>query len=277
MIGMRNLLVVSVVALSATGIAGCDRALAPDTPQAPSSGKVPVDDIQIYYEIHGDGTPLMLLHGGLGHAGYWDKQIPALSERYKVIAIDSRGHGRSTYSEEPINYSLMASDVVGVMDALGIAKAHVLGWSDGANTGLDMAIHHRNRLIKVIAFGGNTAPSGVRADFAEHPTVTRYMESASADYQRLSPEPEQWDAFLANMQNMWASEPRFTPEQLGSITVPVLILTGVDEEVIHTDHTKEMAEIIPTATLTLISGTGHFANWERPEEFNEIALRFLDE
>jgi pimeloyl-ACP methyl ester carboxylesterase len=276
MLCLHKLLVLVVVALAVTGFAACHSAPPPEAIPAPTTGTVPVDDVQIHYEIHGDGTALILLHGGLGNAGHWDKQIPTLSKRYKVIAVDSRGHGRSTYSERPITYSLMASDVVAVMDALGIEKADVLGWSDGANTGLDLAVNNPDRLIKVIAFGGNFDQSGARADFPENAKFLRYIERASADYQRLSPNPKQWGALLANLENMWASEPHFTSDQLDRISVPILILDGDNDEAVYTDHTRKMAALIPTATLTLISGTGHFAHWEKPEEFNKITLQFLD-
>ena len=267
MIRVPKLLVMCVTGM-ASGLLSC--AAVP-----PTTGFAPVNDIQMYYEIHGDGTPLILLHGGLGNAQNWEKQIPAFSKKYKVIALESRGHGRSTYSEKPIGYSLMASDVIAAMDSLGIRKAHVVGWSDGGIIGLDLAINYPDRLIRVVAYGTNYDASGLRADFSENETVKRGIESMSAEYQALSPTPQQWDAFLANIGNMWASEPHYLPEQLGSITVPMLILAGDSDEGVFTEHTNEMARLIPTAELTFISDTGHYAVWEKPEEFNEIVLEFL--
>lgn len=267
MIRVPKLLVLCVAGL-ATGHFSCATV-------SPTTGFAPVSDIQMYYEIHGDGTPLILLHGGLGSARNWENQIPAFSKKYKVIALESRGHGRSTYSEKPIGYSLMASDVIAAMDFLEIRKAHVVGWSDGGIISLDLAINYPDRLIRVVAYGTNYDASGFRADFSENETVKRGIESMSADYQALSPTPQQWDAFLANIGNMWASEPHYLPEQLGSITVPMLILAGDSDEGVFTEHTNEMARLIPTAELTFISDTGHYAVWEKPEEFNEIVLEFL--
>jgi pimeloyl-ACP methyl ester carboxylesterase len=243
----------------------------------PPTGMAPVNDIQMYYETHGEGQPLILLHGGLGNAGYWEKQIPVFAEKYKVIAVDSRGQGRSTYSEQPIGYSLMASDVIALMDYLGIEKADVVGWSDGGIIGLDLAINHPERLHKLIAFGANYNTSGVRADAFENEKANAYFAKASEDYQKLSPDPSRWDALLENLSSMWASEPNFTASQLGSITVPILVLDGENEEVVYAAHTKEMASLIPTAKLILIPGTGHFAPWEKPEEFNQIVLDYLAE
>jgi pimeloyl-ACP methyl ester carboxylesterase len=270
----RTLLALSIV-VTATCLTACQRTPAPVA--TPSNGMVPINDIQIYYEIHGDGPPLILLHGGLGNAGYWEKQIPALSKKYKVIAMDSRGHGRSTFSEQPIGFALMASDVVALMDYLSIKKAHILGWSDGGIIGLDLALHHPDRLKKVIVYGANYNPSGVRPDIGESKKFNDYIEKAAKDYQTLSPDPTRWDAFMENIGQMWASEPNFTAEQLGGITVPMLILDGDNDELIYTEHTKEMARLIPTAELALVPGAGHFAAWENPEEFNKIVLKFLAE
>lgn len=268
MIRVLSLLALSVAGL-ATGLFSCAAV-------SPTTGSAPVGDIQMYYEIHGDGTPLILLHGGLGSAENWGNQIPAFSKRYKVIALESRGHGRSTYSEEPIGYSLMASDVIAAMDFLGIQKAHVLGWSDGGIISLDLAINHPDRLIRVVAYGANYDASGFRAEFGENETVKRAIERLSADYQRLSPTPHQWDTFRANIGNMWASEPHFSLEQLNSITVPMLIVAGENDEGVLTEHSIEMARLIPTAELTFMRDTGHYAVWEKSEEFNEIVLEFLE-
>lgn len=244
-------------------------------PNPRATGSVPIGDIRMYYEVHGEGPPLLLLHGGLGNSGNWERQVPALSTLYTVIALDSRGQGRTSYSDRPISYSLMSSDVVAMMDFLNIERAYVLGWSDGAVIGLDLAINHPERLIKLIAFGANFSPAGMREDALESEAMGRFFEQAAADYQALSPNAQQWDALLANLSNMWASEPMFTAEQLGRITVPVLILDGDNDEAIYTGHTRELAGLIPTATLRLLRGTGHFAPREKPEEFNEVALDFL--
>jgi len=273
---LRTLLALTIIATVAC-LTACQPAPTPAARTVPFSGMAPVNDIEMYYEIHGEGTSLILLHGGLGNAGYWKNQIPVLSKQYMVIAVDSRGHGRSTSSEQPIGYALMASDVVALMDYLGIKKAHILGWSDGGIIGLDLAINHPDRLNKVVAYGANYNPSGVRSDVSESEKINDYIEKATKDYQTLSPDPTRWDAFLENIGQMWASEPDFTAEQLGSITVPILILDGDNDEFVNTEHTKDMAGLIPTAKLTLIADTGHFAVFEKPEEFNKVVLKFLAE
>ncbi|MCB9147832.1 MAG: alpha/beta fold hydrolase [Caldilineaceae bacterium] len=242
---------------------------------AMESDTAELNGIQLYYEVHGEGEPLILLHGGLGNSDYWAEQIPVFAQHYQVITMDSRGHGRSTFDETPIGYDLMMSDVLALMDHLGIEKANLLGWSDGGIIGLDMAINHPERMSKIIAYGANYTPAGVREDIGENATFGAYIEKAAADYQKLAPAPERWDEFLNNIGNMWATEPNFTPEQLGAITTPILVLDGENEEAIKTEHTIEMAGLIPGAELILIPETGHFAMWEKPEEFNQIVLDYL--
>ncbi len=239
------------------------------------AGIASVNDIRMYYEIFGEGEPLVLIHGGLGNADYWKNQIAAFSEQYRVIAPDSRGHGRSTFSEQPIGYSLMTSDVLALMDHLGVEKFNLVGWSDGGIIGLELAINHPERVNKIVAYGANYNLSALRPDIEENEAFNAYIEKTIGDYLKLSPTPDQLDPFLANIDTMWHTEPNYTPEQLGSITTPILVLDGDNDEAIFTEHTEEMAGLIPTAELILIPGTGHFAMWEKPEEFNQIVLDYL--
>jgi pimeloyl-ACP methyl ester carboxylesterase len=237
---------------------------------------VNINGIDIYYEVYGEGKPVLLLHGGLANGDHWVNVIPALTEAgYQAIVMDSRGHGRSSFDETPISYEVMASDVLGLMDHLGIDKADLVGWSDGGIIGLEIALTHPERLNKVVAYGANFDPTGVRLDIGTNDYFNAYIEAASAEYQEISPEPERWDEFLGNISNMWATEPNYTEEQLRSITTPFLILDGAKEEAIDLNQTKLMALLIPAAELEIMPETGHFALFEQPEEFSQIVLDFL--
>lgn len=269
------LLVVALLSLGTVALAQDGPVVLGELPTPTESGMAPVNDIEMYYAVYGEGEPLILLHGGLGNADYFANQIPAFAEKYKVIAADSRGHGRSTVTDTPIGYSLMASDVLALMDYLKIESAHLVGWSDGGIIGLDIAINHPERLKKLVAYGANYVPSGVKSDIGESAIFNAYIEQALADYAKLSPAPENVDAFLANIGNMWATEPNFTKEQMIGITVPTLILDGWEEEAIYPAHDFEMAELIPVAELNLMPGVGHFAMFATPEMFNSIVLNYL--
>ncbi len=128
----------------------------PPTPALPKpdhTAVVPVNGVRLWYALYGHGAPVILVHGGLGNSNYWGLQIPALVAHYQVIALDSRGHGRSTWDGKSISYHQMAEDVIGLMDALHLSKVAVVGWSDGAIIGLDLAIHHPDRLTRLFAYG----------------------------------------------------------------------------------------------------------------------------
>ncbi|MCL4250035.1 MAG: alpha/beta fold hydrolase [Anaerolineae bacterium] len=270
-----GVLVIVALSLSTVVFAQDDPVQMGPLPEPVESGMAPVNDIEMYYAIYGEGEPLILLHGGLGNADYFANQIPAFSAQYRVIAVDSRGHGRSTVTETPIGYSLMASDVLALMDYLEIESAYLVGWSDGGIIGLDIAINHPERLRKLVAYGANYVPSGVKEDVGENATFNAYVERALADYAVLSPAPDNVDAFLENIGNMWATEPNFTEEQMRGITVPILFLDGWEEEAIYPAHDYEMAELVPGAELTLMPDVGHFAMFATPEMFNSIVLNYL--
>jgi len=235
-----------------------------------------INGAEIYYELYGEGEPLLLLHGGLGNGTYFRSQIPTLVEAgYQLIVMDSRGHGRSSFDDKPITYELMASDVIGLLDLLAIEKASIVGWSDGGIIGLEIALTHPERLNKVVAYGANYDPSGVRLDIGTDDYFNAYINAAYEDYLVLSPAPERWDEFLTNISVMWATLPNYADEQLTTITTPFLILDGQGEEAIDLNQTKLMALLIPGAELNLMPGTGHFAMFEQPDIFNQIVIEYL--
>ena len=242
-----------------------------------STGRVEVNGASIHYALYGseNANAVLLLHGGLGAAEDFGGQIDAIASSYKVIAIDSRGHGRSTDDDQPYGYHLMASDVMGVMDNLGVDKAAVVGWSDGGNIGLDLAINNADRLTKVFALGANYQTSGVRPSAFQDALIGAFVGYSAAQYASISLTPDAFEAFSGKVFAMWGSQPTYTEEQLADITVPFLVAAGVYEEAIDEAHTKRMAELIPGAQLLLINNASHFAHWQQVEEVNNAILEFL--
>jgi pimeloyl-ACP methyl ester carboxylesterase len=249
----------------------------PQPPAMPSpveSGMAPVNDIQMYYAVYGEGEPVLLIHGGLGSADVWGFQIPALADKHKVIVADSRGHGRSTRPDQPYSYALMADDYVALLDYLKIDKTALVGWSDGAIIGLDIAMRHPERLSRLFAFGANYTVEGWNAS-ADDPVFNAAIARTGEDYARLSPTAGEFDAFKAQISEMWATQPNYTKDQLRAITVPTVIFDGDHDEGIEPAHTAEMAELIPGAKLVIMKDASHFALWQKPDEFNATVLEFL--
>ncbi|HJU28437.1 MAG TPA: alpha/beta hydrolase [Candidatus Binataceae bacterium] len=245
-------------------------------PTPERDGFAPVNGIRLWYAIFGRGEPVIFVHGGLANANYWSLQVRALAPRYEVIVLDSRGHGRSRRTAAPITYDLMSSDVLALMDYLHIRRAAMVGWSDGAIIGLDIAIHHPDRLTGLFAFAANSDPSGVK-DVSRSPTFSAFIARAGREYRRLSPTPTQYNAFVANIEKMWATEPHFTDAQLSHISVPTWIVDGDHDEAIKRANTDHMAMLIPGAGELILPRVSHFAFLQDPVMFNQALLLFLSE
>jgi pimeloyl-ACP methyl ester carboxylesterase len=240
------------------------------------SGHAAVNGIDLYYVRTGHGFPVVLLHGGLANSDYWGNQIKALVPHHTVIAVDSRGHGRSTRDARLYGYDLMADDVVALLDTLRIQQADIVGWSDGAIIGLDLAIRHSARIRKVFAFAANTQTSGVQQGVEKNPTFARFIERAGHEYSKLSATPKQYDAFVKQISHMWDSEPNWSDAQLKSIRAPVWVVDGDHDEAINRAHTEYIAATIPAAGLLILPNVSHFAFIQDPALFNAALLRFLD-
>jgi pimeloyl-ACP methyl ester carboxylesterase len=169
----------------------------------------------------------------------------------------------------------MASDVVAVMDALKVRRAAIVGWSDGAIIGLVMALRDPVRVTKVFAFAANMDPGGVRTDVGNSPVFSRYDTEAASAYARLSPTPDDFPAFSAAIETMWATEPHYTSADLARIATPVAIVDGDHDEAIKREHTEYLARSIPEARLIILPGVSHFAMLQDPPLFNAVMLRFL--
>ena len=248
----------------------------PPLPVPDRSGHVSHDGADIWFASIGRGRPVILLHGGLGHSGNWSHQVPTLVEAgYRVILIDSRGHGRSTCDGRRFSYELMAGDVLAVMDALAIDRAAILGWSDGACTALILGHWHRQRVDGVLFFACNMDPSGARP-FVPTIVVDRCFARHRQDYAALSATPDNFDAFVDAVGTMQRTEPNYTAEQLRSIAVPVTVLHAQGDEFITPEHARYLADTIPNANLINLPGVTHFAPLQRRAQFNAAMLQILD-
>jgi pimeloyl-ACP methyl ester carboxylesterase len=247
----------------------------PTLPKPAQSGYAPINGIRIWYASFGRGEPVFLLHGGLANSNYWGNQVPVLARHYRVVVMDSRGHGRSSHDDRPYGYDLMASDVLGLMDFLKVPRAAIVGWSDGAILGLEIGVHHPERLTKLFAFAANSDPSGV-ADIAQSPVFNAYIARAEKEYEALSPTPSQYKSFLAQISKMWEMQPSFSVEQLRGITVPVWIVDADHDEAIKRENTEFMANTIPNAGLLIQPWVSHFSFLQDPPQFTSDVLHFLE-
>ncbi len=277
---MRSLLPLAMCMLAVPAFAEDRWMTVPDSvamPAPASTGMAPVNGIQMYYATYGAGDPVLLIHGGLGHADIWGAQVADLMKDHLVIVADSRGHGRSTRTEAPFGYDLMASDFVGLLDYLKIDKVDLVGWSDGGIIGLDIAMSHPERLDHLFAQAANITTDGVDVSVAEDAIFGAYIGKMALDYAKMSPTPDQFDPFVAQISNMWATEPNWTDAQVAAITVPTAVVAGEYDEAILRPHTEKIASLIPGSKLVILPDASHFAMLQAPDEYNAAVRAWIDQ
>jgi len=216
-----------------------------------------VNRLNMYYEVHGEGPPLLLLHGGTGSIP--TKWIPHFSDQFRVIAMEQMGHGRTAdVIDRPFHFHDMAEDTVELMRQLRIESAVIVGYSDGGIIGIDIAIHHPERVMRLAVTGANSRVDGYTAENLEWARTFRPAELPISDtYARLSPDgPDHWPIVLGRLQRMWPVEPNFTREEMQSIKAPTLIIIG-DDDIVTPEHAVEMFRTIPNAQLCVVPHAGH--------------------
>lgn len=223
-------------------------------------------DITLYYQEKGNKEPFILLHGNGEDGSYFENQIDYFSDRYRVIALDTRGHGKSPRGTQPFTIEQFSCDLYEFMISLEIANAVILGFSDGANIAMKFAIKYPNKVKALILNGGNLNPKGVKRT-TQIPIeigykIARRFASKSADAKKN-----------AEMLGLMVHEPNIEPNELSKITAPTLVICG-SSDMIKESHTKEIAENIPNAKLSIIKGNHFIAN-KRYAAFNKEVEDFL--
>ena len=254
------------------------------TAEARTTGYVDVNGVHMYFEVHGEGTPLVLLHGGMMTIDLsFATLIPTLATKHTVIGVEMQGHGRTADADREIWPAALASDVVGLLDHLGIDRAHVLGHSMGGAVALELAVSYPDRVRSVVPISITVRPDGVHeelADPSKHATSTRmptaqdFAEMTEA-YKRLSPHPDHFDEFLAALSHNANDLQGWSDEQLAGIAAPTLLMIG-DHDFTTVEHGAVMLELIPGAQLAVLPGTTHMTITRRADLVLPMLAAFLD-
>jgi pimeloyl-ACP methyl ester carboxylesterase len=255
----------------------------------PLGDRVEVNGMQMYYEVSGDGDRLIVLHGAYMNIPSMGAIIPKLAETHKVYALELQGHGRTTDVDRPITYPNLADDVAAVMDAVGLEKADVFGYSMGAAAGLQVAIRHPEKVNKLVAASVAYDAEGWRPAFkAFIPQMTVEMFVAmpfAEEYRRLAPDPEGFPALVEKLIAL-EREPMAWEEDVRAMKTPVLIITG-DADVATLEHSVamfrllgggvmgDMGEQLPASRLAVMPATSHTAVVNQPDLLHAFIEPFL--
>ena len=223
-------------------------------------------DIELHCEETGDGEPLVLLHGNGEDGTYFAHQIAHFSQRFRVLALDTRGHGKSPRGEAPFTIRQFARDLLAFLDARGIERAHLLGFSDGGNIALVFALAHPERVGKLVLNGANLNTRGVKRS-VQVPIELGYRMA------RLFASLNAKARANAEILGLMVNDPNVAPEELAASTAPPLVSPG-ENDMIREDHTRLIAERIPNARLAFVPGD-HFVAAKNPAAFNREVERFL--
>ena len=255
----------------------------------PVGQRVEINGMQMYYEVSGQGDPLVVLHGAYMNIPSMGEIIPKLAETHKVYALEFQGHGRTTDIDRPITYQNLADDVAAFMEKVGLAKADVFGYSMGAIAGLQLAIRHPEKVDQLVFASGAYDLRGWQPEFTKLiPTMTREMlvgTPLEADYRKLAANPEGFPA-LADKLIALEKEPMAWEAQVKQLEAPVLIIAG-DADVVTLEHSValfnllgggmmgDMGKPLSKSRIAILPATSHTAVITQPELLHALIEPFL--
>lgn len=228
--------------------------------------------IKFYYEVYGSGKPLLLIHGNGRSISTFGFNIPYFAaHKYKVIAVDSRAHGKSTDPGDSLSFEMMADDFAALLDSMRIDSAYVIGWSDGGITALLMAMRHPSKVKKLIASGANLWPDTTAIKlWSWQNDFNYYAENKNKTF--TDPEEKnRWKIFLLD----WF-QPNIALRDLEAVKCPSMIVAG-DYDLIKLEHTIQIFQHIPQAYLWILPNSGHATLVEHAKDFNPAAAAFFSE
>jgi pimeloyl-ACP methyl ester carboxylesterase len=256
---------------------------------APTVKYVEANGLKIYYEVYGEGESLLLIHGGTATCRSWTSHLPAFSEHFRIFAPDSRGHGRTDNPTGELGYRLMADDVAALVGALGLQRPLVLGYSDGGQIALELGMRYPG-LARALVLGG-TQFRFCESYLEDARALWGISEGEEVDAEKLEREqpewvaslreahshvygPEYWKTYVKKIAALWLTPLRYAPEDLATITDPVLLLTG-DRDGVATEGSIELFRLLPDAELAVAPGSDHGFIEAKADLFDALALDFL--
>jgi len=258
---------------------------------------VAVGDIEVAYQIFGEGEPLLLIMGYSGTMDLWAPEVlKELASKYQLIIFDNRGMGKTTASDKEFTIELFADDTRGLLDALGIERAHVLGWSLGTYIAQELTLRYPDRVEKLILYAGD--PGGKEAIYPDPEIMDALGDTSASSRERgerllATLFPEKWlkehpdprtyfpelteTSSPENIERQYQAWQNWkgTYSRLAKITQPTLLITGADDVNTPWQNSPIMVDLIPGAWLVQLKGGGHGVMYQYPKKFSRIVLTFL--
>lgn len=250
-----------------------------------------VNGLDMYYEIHGEGQPLVLLHGALSTIGTsFGKLLPQLSATRQVVAVEQQAHGHTADIDRPLTYEQMADDTAALLKQLGLEKADLFGWSMGAGIALQIAIRHPEMVRKLVLASVTYNRNGFHPDLLAGLETSKPEDVAQSplqeEYERFAPKPQDWPRLFAKVNQLDRAVQDWPPRAIQSLKVPTLLIIG-DSDVVRPEHTVELFRLLgggavgdlvglPRSQLAVLPGTTHMALVDRAEWLVSMITQFLD-
>jgi pimeloyl-ACP methyl ester carboxylesterase len=238
-----------------------------------------VNGLNMYYEIRGTGSPLVLLHGGPTTIDTsFGKLRLSLAKTWKTVAVEQQGHGHTADIDRPLTFEPMADDTAALLRHLKIEKADFFGYSDGGNVALGIAIRHPELVRKLVVAGTNYNNDGLYPEileFLKHATPEDLGTELRDAYTRVAPRPEDWPTLVAKVMKMGVEFKGWRPEDIRSINAPAMVMAG-DADIVRPEHAVQMFRLLPHGQLAMLPGTDHGTLLQRPDWVVSMIEAFLD-
>lgn len=249
-----------------------------------------VDGLKIYYQTHGEGPPLVLLHGGLlTIESNFAEILPALAERHRVIAVELQGHGRTADTGRPLSLERLADDIAAVLADAGVGvgvgaaeQADVVGFSLGGLVAVEVARRHPDRVRRVVLGAISMGPDGfhehitspdARPGVGRMPTEADFAAMVTA-YREVAPDPDHIEVFQATLSGFVGGLPGWTPAELQDVRAPALLMIG-DRDFVKVEHAAEMQSVLPDAQLAVVPDATHMSLFHQADVVVPLLHRFL--
>ncbi|AKU94939.1 alpha/beta hydrolase fold protein [Labilithrix luteola] len=278
---MKTIAIFAGVVLAAL-VAGCahhSEASPAPRAQAPTRASYEnVNGLSMYYEVHGSGAPLVLLHGGVSTIeNSFGAVIPILARHHTVIAIEQQAHGHTPDIDRPLSYDQMAEDTNRFLTTIGIPKADFLGWSDGGAVALRVAMRHPDRVRRLVLLSsaydndGLDPASGSMEDLTAEMIPPVFRDA----YTKAAPDPGHWPVLVEKIKAMSLQFKGWSKDEVRAVQAPTLVMLG-DRDIIRTEYAAQMAHLLPHAQLAILPGCDHFAIYTHPDWVVGMATTFLE-